>query len=676
MVLNDEQNDRFFDTMDALLYYVNDRFRVVEDFELSGESPLDDVKSSLVARALWENVQIIDDFVRDFAYRLPKKHLDLALSWKSALPGVYTLVRYQSGRALLMGEAGVFSVCGVTYELEQEIGPAPAYVELVLLPFEDLIVYDGFLQAYDTDRSAAELARIQDEFENRCAKGIALTGADFIRQADAYLAEQRDRELDALLADVARESERGEEELPEGFHRGPLAGLGPMDRETAIAEHFAESVMPRMNPKREFDRRTRSREPIHSLEGCLMLLTKAQLESIAQILGMGGLIRLRKAEMVAELASELPHAPMALEALLLITGDGNYELARKLALEGELSFGADNLVEHMLEWPIEPYVFMFRSGGTYTVLIPDELRSLFAKMDFDDLDRQRRQQKQAVGCVEACVVMCGIASVDDVYDQYRGLVSDVMEREGFDQLLQAIASFGESSFDMWTYTPLDYVVHYTLSQDYVAREFAQRERETATKLYRDRETGELSTDPWNRFVNRMQADLRSELESLEQYKRNLVESQSHMPMKPLSRTLLENDVIGELLDDPNAIRLRSYLDERIPDGEDDYTFAEGVVEQLVYSAIETGNLQDMFAYAMDLGLSECSQDEQRLPTLITNLYNAMPSWENNGWSPQELYERVTGRKMFYNEDGTVMKVGADDPCPCGSGKKYRECCGR
>ena len=53
MVLNDEQNDIFFDTMDALLYYVNDRFRVVENFELTGASPLDDVKSSLVARALW-----------------------------------------------------------------------------------------------------------------------------------------------------------------------------------------------------------------------------------------------------------------------------------------------------------------------------------------------------------------------------------------------------------------------------------------------------------------------------------------------------------------------------------------------------------------------------------------------------------------------------------------------
>ena len=30
----------------------------------------------------------------------------------------------------------------------------------------------------------------------------------------------------------------------------------------------------------------------------------------------------------------------------------------------------------------------------------------------------------------------------------------------------------------------------------------------------------------------------------------------------------------------------------------------------------------------------------------------------------------------YNEDGSVMKIGADDPCPCGSGKKYKKCCGK
>ena len=40
------------------------------------------------------------------------------------------------------------------------------------------------------------------------------------------------------------------------------------------------------------------------------------------------------------------------------------------------------------------------------------------------------------------------------------------------------------------------------------------------------------------------------------------------------------------------------------------------------------------------------------------------------------------RKVLYKEEklsGTVVKekkVGRNDPCPCGSGKKYKQCCGR
>lgn len=676
MVLNDEQNDRFFDTMDALLYYVNDRFRVVEDFELSGASPLDDVKSSLVARCLWDNVQIIDDFVRDYEYRLPNDCLDLARSWKCALPGFYTLVRYQSGRALLMSEAGVFSVCGITYELEHEIGPAPAFVEMVLLPFEDLIVYDGFLQAYDTDRSAAELQRIQDEFENRCAKGIALTGAEFMKQADAFLADQREREFEALLEEVARESERGEEKLPAGFHRGPLAGLTPAERERKLLALLDETVPSLLSSQRDFDKRVRKGAPAHSLVDCLMLMTKYQMESVAQVFGMGGLSRLRKAEIADELAYELPKNPMALEGLLTATSKGNYELARQLAAGEDVVFGADEISRHALQWPIEPYIFMFKEGQRYTALIPDELQPLFALMDFEAIDRRRLQQNQALSIIEACVVMCGIMSVDDVYSQYCALAPDALSVEDFEELLQVAVALGNAGFDLWTYGSTDYIVHYTLGADFVAQQFAQTRRDTVSKLYRDRETGAFSADPWNKFVADMRSDLRSELESLEQYKRDLVESQTQMPAKPLSRSLLENDITSELLDDPNVIRLRAFLDERIPDGEKDYAFADQVVEELVFSAIESGSLQDMFAYAMDLGLGDCCEDEQRLPKLITNVYNAMPSWENNGWSPQELYERVTGRKMFFNEDGSLMKVGADDLCPCGSGRKYRDCCGR
>ena len=56
------------------------------------------------------------------------------------------------------------------------------------------------------------------------------------------------------------------------------------------------------------------------------------------------------------------------------------------------------------------------------------------------------------------------------------------------------------------------------------------------------------------------------------------------------------------------------------------------------------------------------------------LYN-LPQWES-------IFDEAK-RKELYKEQkasGTIRregpKVGRNDPCPCGSGKKYKQCCGR
>lgn len=56
-----------------------------------------------------------------------------------------------------------------------------------------------------------------------------------------------------------------------------------------------------------------------------------------------------------------------------------------------------------------------------------------------------------------------------------------------------------------------------------------------------------------------------------------------------------------------------------------------------------------------------------------HLYS-LPQWDN-------IFDEET-RKVYYKEQRisrTVVKgekIGRNDPCPCGSGKKYKKCCGR
>ena len=39
-------------------------------------------------------------------------------------------------------------------------------------------------------------------------------------------------------------------------------------------------------------------------------------------------------------------------------------------------------------------------------------------------------------------------------------------------------------------------------------------------------------------------------------------------------------------------------------------------------------------------------------------------------------ENVGGDGTVKKKPRRVQKIGRNDPCPCGSGKKYKNCCGR
>jgi SWIM/SEC-C metal-binding protein len=58
-------------------------------------------------------------------------------------------------------------------------------------------------------------------------------------------------------------------------------------------------------------------------------------------------------------------------------------------------------------------------------------------------------------------------------------------------------------------------------------------------------------------------------------------------------------------------------------------------------------------------------------------------FEKNGWKYKielepDKPEDVTDLELLLNPPKTVIaekKIGRNEPCPCGSGKKYKKCCG-
>lgn len=114
----------------------------------------------------------------------------------------------------------------------------------------------------------------------------------------------------------------------------------------------------------------------------------------------------------------------------------------------------------------------------------------------------------------------------------------------------------------------------------------------------------------------------------------------------------------------------------MPDGEDDYFYADDCVDEFIDAQADSVRPTDLIDVANDMDLLTLGEDPGGLISRLTAFDNAMPCWDNNGWPADALRSKITGKRIFRNPYGTEMKVGRNDPCPCGSGKKCKRCCGR
>ena len=67
--------------------------------------------------------------------------------------------------------------------------------------------------------------------------------------------------------------------------------------------------------------------------------------------------------------------------------------------------------------------------------------------------------------------------------------------------------------------------------------------------------------------------------------------------------------------------------------------------------------------------------------LYRNMVGAKADWLYNLPQWDAIFDEAKRKELYLTEkkSGTIVKehkIGRNDPCPCGSGKKYKKCCGR
>lgn len=108
---------------------------------------------------------------------------------------------------------------------------------------------------------------------------------------------------------------------------------------------------------------------------------------------------------------------------------------------------------------------------------------------------------------------------------------------------------------------------------------------------------------------------------------------------------------------------------------DDVKTEEAVFElslgQQITTKVGDQILQHTLAHWNVMGISPKSMEEvNKLVGLVVKVMNTTRVWINKGFTPDEVNGVVNSTPI------NKIKIGRNEVCPCGSGKKYKKCCGR
>ena len=115
-------------------------------------------------------------------------------------------------------------------------------------------------------------------------------------------------------------------------------------------------------------------------------------------------------------------------------------------------------------------------------------------------------------------------------------------------------------------------------------------------------------------------------------------------------------------------------------------------ENIRWECTDGPDIQVIFGHFNTAGVDFKNEKQvNEVLQLVMDLANNVRLWENNGHTPREIFEKFEKPnlgplpegvfpgfgdrpKLRLIQGGSSEKVGRNDPCPCGSGKKYKKCC--
>ena len=153
----------------------------------------------------------------------------------------------------------------------------------------------------------------------------------------------------------------------------------------------------------------------------------------------------------------------------------------------------------------------------------------------------------------------------------------------------------------------------------------------------------------------------------------LLEHQADKPRYIPEKNEFLKYVIEDYADNDHWWNVRCFMRDVFGYSKDTFEGYEEVRSYITYGdgIRELGSILDSHNLIFD-----GEKQLQEFINLIMLAKNNTRIWENNGYTPSELHEILSKRNKNIVKFPTLQRpqVGRNDPCPCGSGKKYKKCC--
>jgi len=254
--LSEGSEQRFLDLYAHLLVYVNDRFEVIKEIETVADLEQHYTDELLPLQNTLYNestTDLIEDFVEENPPDLTEADLEQIAAWTDFVAGEFVVVRYREDDAIFLDwteppKAYAVRPARLPFaELWDESALPVPVSSVVLLPFEDQIVYDGWIGVKNIIFGGSLSTDIDDEYEEAKHRfgiidSLPVPGEDEKTDAEElrfYMKNKRNRERYASEIEQLREKT---DELERIYHqemgKARARSLGRELRELGLNEAY------------------------------------------------------------------------------------------------------------------------------------------------------------------------------------------------------------------------------------------------------------------------------------------------------------------------------------------------------------------------------------------------------------------------------------------------------